>query len=189
MLEMRVIIVASLVSSAVSPATGRGAKQLSTEPSSKPSSSSLQANFRWNYTTPVSQYGSIHVARNKMSELLSASNNSSTCDRTGADAAKNAAVRRSNLPSESSPRAVNVAPVVSPSNSVSGTEIDDETVDTDAKKGDSSMDPVNLDSSNDGRENSERPSGSDFRNKFLESEVTEDKKTNISSALTSKEVH
>lgn len=179
------LIVASLFSPIVSPGD-HAAQILSTQSTAAPSSSFRQGNARWNDTAPaVGRHGSSHRAINRMNQLLSStSDNSAICDLPVGGATRNAV--RSNRTSESSSRAANVAKVVSPSSAVvSGTEAD-EKAEKDARRDVSSVDSVNVESADNGRGKSERPSVSELRKKFLQSNVTENEQAVVSVPTTSK---
>lgn len=163
------------------------AQILSTQSTAAPSSSFRQGNARWNDTAPaVGRHGSSHRAINRMNQLLSStSDNSAICDLPVGGATRNAV--RSNRTSESSSRAANVAKVVSPSSAVvSGTEAD-EKAEKDARRDVSSVDSVNVESADNGRGKSERPSVSELRKKFLQSNVTENEQAVVSVPTTMSE--
>lgn len=180
------LIAASLFSPIVSP--GDHATQiLSTQPPAAPSSSFRQGNIWWNDTAPaVGRHGSSHHAINRMNQLLSSTpNNSAVSYLPGGSTTGTRNAIRSSRTSESSSRAVNVAQIVSPSSAVSGTKVD-EKAEKDARRDVSSVDSVNVASADNGRGNSERPSVSELRKKFLQSNVTENEPAVVSAPTTSK---
>lgn len=161
------------------------AQILPTQPTAAPSSSFRQGNFWWNDTAPaVGWHGSSHRAINRMNQLLSCtSDDSAVCDLPVGGATRNAI--RSGRTSESSSRASNVAKVVSPSSAVSGTEAD-EKAEKDGRRDVSSVDSVNVELADNGRGKSERPSVSELRKKFLQSNVTENEQAVVSAPMPSK---